>query len=89
LGPELATIDWKFRERREQIHKHATFYLMFSRCGDPVPERAEGITAAEWVRLDSAHQRISYPNATAVVLAVQRHVLDVPAEKSHTGRSRA
>ena len=71
LGPELITIDWTFRGEGERIHKFATFFLMFSSSGDPVPEAGEGITAATWVRLDRAHRRISYQNASAVVRAAQ------------------
>ena len=88
LGPELVTIDWRFRAQRRDIHKFATFYLMSSRVGEPRPERAEGITAAEWVRLDTAHERISYPNATVVVRAAQELVLDGKAAEPQTGRSR-
>lgn len=76
LGPELTTIDWTFRARGTQIHKFATFYLMFSRAGEPVPERAEGISEAKWVPLRSAHREISYRNATEVVRAAQDRVLD-------------
>lgn len=67
LGPELTTIDWTFRSGGERIHKFATFFLMFSSRGDPEPEVGEGITAVEWVPLDSAPRRISYENARAVV----------------------
>jgi len=71
LGPELVTIDWTFRANGERIHKFATFFLMFSEHGDPVPERSEGITETKWVRLDSAHRRISYRNASEVVKVAQ------------------
>lgn len=71
LGPELITIDWTFRGQGERIHKFATFFLMFSSEGEPVPEAGEGITATKWVRLDAAHRRISYQNASAVVRAAQ------------------
>lgn len=71
LGPELVTIDWTFRGGGERIHKFATFYLMFSSEGDPVPDRSEGITDVRWVRLDRAHRRISYQNASEVVRAAQ------------------
>ena len=84
LGPELGTIDWKFRAQRREIHKFATFFLMFSERGDPVPERAEGITGVEWVRLDEAHERLSYPNATVVVRAAQDALLDPSIEMLHT-----
>lgn len=75
LGPELLTIDWTFRARGRQIHKFATFYLMFSERGEPTPEKAEGITEVMWVRLESAHERLSYRNATAVVKAAQELLL--------------
>jgi 8-oxo-dGTP pyrophosphatase MutT (NUDIX family) len=88
LGPELVTIDWRFRAQRREIHKFATFYLMFSRGGEPKPELAEGITSAEWVRLDAAHERISYPNACGVVRAAQELVLDGKAAEPQTVRRR-
>jgi len=76
LGAELATIDWKFRVDESLVHKFATFFLIFSASGDPTPERTEGITDAEWVPLASAHERVSYPNATVVVRAAQSLLLD-------------
>jgi 8-oxo-dGTP diphosphatase len=88
LGPELVTIDWKFRAQRREVHKFATFYLMFSQRGDPIPQKSEGIGAAEWVRLDSAHERISYPNATGVIRAAQEQVLDAEHATPQTGPSR-
>jgi ADP-ribose pyrophosphatase YjhB (NUDIX family) len=86
LGPELVTIDWRFRAQRKEIHKFATFYLMYSKRGDPRPERGEGITAADWVRLESAHERVSYPNAIVVVRAAQELVLDGTVERPQTPR---
>lgn len=72
LGPELVTIDWFFRAREKEIHKFATFYLMYSDDGEPVPEQDEGITRCEWVPLASAHERVSYANASEVVKVAQR-----------------
>jgi len=72
LGEELVTIDWVFRAKGRRIHKFTTFFLMYSDSGDPTPEEAEGITACEWVRLDVAHERISYENASEVVKVAQR-----------------
>lgn len=72
LGEELITIDWFFRAEGKRIHKFTTFYLMHSDVGDPVPETQEGISACEWVRLDVAHERISYHNASEVVKVAQR-----------------
>lgn len=71
LGPELITIDWTFRTRGEHVHKFATFFLMFSEGGEATPELSEGITETKWVRLDAAHRRISYENASEVVKAAQ------------------
>lgn len=74
LGEELVTIDWVFRAKGRRVHKYTTFFLMYSESGDPTPERDEGITACEWVRLDAAHDRISYENASEVVKVAQRVV---------------
>jgi ADP-ribose pyrophosphatase YjhB (NUDIX family) len=74
LGPELITIDWTFRADGERIHKFATFFLMYSIEGDPIPELSEGITAAKWVPLTTAHRRISYQNAAEVVKAAQARI---------------
>lgn len=82
LGPELITIDWTFRANGERIHKFATFYLMFSDEGDPVPELSEGITEARWVRLDAAHRRISYQNASEVVKAAQARYTSGPRSQN-------
>jgi len=87
LGPELATIEWTFRARGKEFRKFATFYLMYSREGVPRPEVSEGITEIEWVRLDTAHERLSYANAVAVVQAAQMIVLDGKGTAPQTGRS--
>lgn len=71
LGRELVTIDWVFRAEGRRIHKFATFYLMYSDAGAPVPEEAEGITACEWVPLGEAADRISYDNASEVARAAR------------------
>lgn len=75
LGRELVTIDWVFRLEGRRIHKFATFYLMYSDAGEPVPEKAEGITACEWVPLGEAAERISYDNASEVARAARDVVL--------------
>ncbi len=72
IGPELVTIDWFFRAQEREVHKFATFYLMYSDDGEAVPERDEGITRCEWVPLDSAHERLSYANASEVMKVAQR-----------------
>jgi ADP-ribose pyrophosphatase YjhB (NUDIX family) len=75
LGEELVTIDWFFRAEGRRIHKYTTFFLMRSESGEPVPEAGEGISACEWVPLRSAHERISYDNASEVVKVAQRLIL--------------
>ena len=79
VDSELVTIDWFFMAKGYRIHKFATFFLMYSESGDPVPEESEGITACEWVPLDAAHRRISYDNASEVVKAAQRVVFGTRA----------
>lgn len=76
LGTELVTIDWFFQSDGRRIHKFTTFYLMHSERGDPVPESGEGITECAWVPLRSAHERISYDNASEVVKVAQRLLSD-------------
>ena len=75
LGRELVTIDWFFRARGRQVHKFTTFYLMHSAQGEPRPERDEGISACEWTPLLTAHERISYGNASEVMKLAQETVL--------------
>jgi ADP-ribose pyrophosphatase YjhB (NUDIX family) len=75
IGEELVTIDWFFRAEGRRIHKYTTFFLMYSEAGEPVPEAKEGISACEWVPLRSAHERISYDNASEVVKVAQRLIL--------------
>lgn len=74
VDAELVTIDWFFMARGTRIHKFATFFLMYSETGDPVPEEGEGISACEWVPLDVADRRLSYDNASEVVRIAQRRV---------------
>jgi len=76
LGEELVTIDWFFRARGRKIHKFTTFFLMFSDRGEPVPQAEEGITECEWIPLETAHEKISYDNASEVVKLAQRLLLD-------------
>ena len=74
LGAELVTIDWYFRAQGVQIHKFTTFYLMDSEVGDPIPEKAEGISACLWVPLTEAHKKITYDNAREVMKVAQQVV---------------
>jgi ADP-ribose pyrophosphatase YjhB (NUDIX family) len=76
LGRELVTIDWHFRARGIQIHKFTTFYLMYSDQGDPIPEKAEGISDCLWVPLMEADKKITYDNAGEVMKVAQRVVLN-------------
>ena len=71
LGPELVTIDWRFKASGVQIHKFTTFYLMFSERGEPAPESGEGISECVWVPIDEAPQRITYENASEVMRVAQ------------------
>ena len=72
LGEELVTIDWIFRVPGGRVHKYATFFLMYSDVGEPVPDESEGITECVWIPLDSAIDVISYDNAREVVKVAQR-----------------
>lgn len=67
VGPKIDTVDWTFRHNGETVHKFCTFFLMRSRAGDPVPQRAEGITACEWLPVSAAAERIPYRDTREVV----------------------
>jgi len=63
----IDTIDWYFRFRGRLIHKSCHFYLMETSQSDTAPQRAEGITACQWVTYAEAHEAVSYANAREVL----------------------
>lgn len=63
----IDTIDWYFRFRGRLIHKVCHFYLMETGESVTAPQRAEGITACQWLAFQEAESSVSYANA--------RHVL--------------
>ncbi len=67
VGPKIDTVDWTFEHEGETIHKFCTFFLMRSRTGDAVPQRAEGISACEWMPVGDAAERIRYKDTSEVV----------------------
>ena len=68
VGPQIDTIDWKFRQGDRTIHKYCTFFLMRSRMGQPVPQRDEGISACAWLPIPDAASRVGYKETRDVVL---------------------
>ena len=72
MGSRLGVADWGFRTKGGSIHKLATFYLMYSEVGRPVPEFKEGITECTWVPLHEAHDKITYENLCGVLQEAQR-----------------
>lgn len=63
----IDTIDWYFRFRGRLIHKVCHFYLMETGERDTAPQRAEGITACQWIAYGDAASVISYANARQVL----------------------
>lgn len=63
----IDTIDWYFRFRGRLIHKSCHFFLMETTQADTAPQRAEGITACQWVSYGDAHEAVSYANAREVL----------------------
>ncbi|HEX5972405.1 MAG TPA: NUDIX domain-containing protein [Gemmatimonadaceae bacterium] len=63
----IDTIDWYFRFRGRLIHKSCHFYLMETSETETAPQRAEGITACQWVTYGEAHEAVSYANAREVL----------------------
>jgi 8-oxo-dGTP pyrophosphatase MutT (NUDIX family) len=63
----IETIDWYFRFRGRLIHKVCHFFLMETTQSETAPQRAEGITACQWVAFPDATDAISYANARQVL----------------------
>ena len=63
----IDTIDWYFRFRGRLIHKSCHFFLMETTESTTSPQRAEGITACQWVPYAAAHESLSYANAREVL----------------------
>ena len=63
----IDTIDWYFRFRGRLIHKVCHFYLMQTDEVDTAPQRAEGITACQWVGFEEAEAEVSYATARQVL----------------------
>ncbi len=74
LGPELGEIDWVFRAGRVRIHKYCRFFLMASPAGDPVPQRAEGITEVRWLPAGKAERTVTYDNARQMIRRALAHL---------------
>ena len=75
----IDTIDWYFRFRGRLIHKSCHFYLMETSQSDTAPQRAEGITACQWVTYGEAHEAVSYANAREV-LRRAREMIGAPED---------
>ena len=78
LRGEIETIDWHFRFRGRLIHKICHFYLMQTAEAETLPQRAEGITACQWIAYEDAVSAISYANARHVLRRAQEMVTGVP-----------
>ena len=82
LRGNIDTIDWYFRFRGRLIHKVCHFFLMETAQALTSPQRAEGITACQWVGYDAASVAISYSNARLVLRRAHEMITSVPAEPS-------
>lgn len=67
LRGSIETIDWYFRFRGRLIHKVCHFFLMETAQAETSPQRAEGITACQWVPFVDAASAVSYANARVVL----------------------
>lgn len=66
-GPHLGTIDWRFRRGGRAIHKFCDFFLLTAPAdAEARPQRAEGITGAEWLPAGEAVKRIDYANTRRI-----------------------
>ena len=85
LRGTIDTIDWYFRFRGRLIHKVCHFFLMETGQAQTSPQRAEGITACQWVAYDAARSVISYANARLVLRHAQEMITGAPGESAPTG----
>lgn len=74
----IETIDWYFRFRGRLIHKVCHFFLMETTQLETAPQRAEGITACQWVAFGAASDAISYANARQVLQHAQEMIAGGP-----------
>jgi 8-oxo-dGTP pyrophosphatase MutT (NUDIX family) len=79
LQGRIETIDWYFRFRGRLIHKVCHFFLMETTQVETAPQRAEGITACQWVAFPEASDAISYANARQVLRHAQEMIAGGPA----------
>jgi 8-oxo-dGTP pyrophosphatase MutT (NUDIX family) len=79
LRGTIDTIDWYFRFRGRLIHKVCHFFLMETTQSETAPQRAEGITACQWVGYAEASEAVSYANARLVLRRAHEMVTGVAA----------
>lgn len=84
LGPELAMIDWFFREGADLVHKYCHFFIMETEQESTRPQVEEGITRCIWLPLDEALKTLTYDNAREVLRAAGKtlEVGQPPGEES-------
>jgi len=73
----IDTIDWYFRFRGRLIHKSCHFFLMETEESTTSPQRAEGITACQWIGYAPAHEALSYANAREVLRRACEMIHDI------------
>ncbi|MGD2151738.1 MAG: NUDIX domain-containing protein [Gemmatimonadales bacterium] len=95
----LGTTDWYFRAGGKLIHKLCDYFLVESDAAEsPSPQRAEGIQACCWQRLEDAATLLTYTNARQVLAAARERLAcatpavvgeaTAPAERPVTARGK-
>jgi 8-oxo-dGTP pyrophosphatase MutT (NUDIX family) len=82
LRGAIDTIEWYFRFRGRLIRKACHFFLMETTDSHTAPQRAEGITACQWLGFDAANEAISYVNARQVLLRASEMIAGTPPQPS-------
>lgn len=77
LRGTIDTIEWYFRFRGRLIHKACHFFLMETTQSETAPQRAEGITACQWLGFEAAAASISYVNARQVLIQASQMIAGV------------
>ena len=85
----IDTIDWYFRFRGRLIHKVCHFYLMDTAESATAPQRAEGITACQWMAYEEADAAVSYANARLVLRLARDMIAGGPPPLAGDGRGAA
>ncbi len=77
LGARLGTIDYWFAVKGTRVHKYVHHWLMRPTGGD-IADHDHEFDTVEWVSLEEAHRRLTYPDERRTVEAAARALEPTP-----------